>query len=623
MIWVLPEVLFKDDDKDIQIYEDEPDPIFKLNFIQKFANTKLAKYTQSFYKRAFEYIYSQFKPWLDYITEFVLSDNDKKLKEPPLFIIDDTDDEDYVAQVEDEDEESFSFLKWIKGIGTFIKKIRQFIKRVRQIWKKFKKAKKYLKKKFKNAFKKFRRGMKRMRTRFRMLKRRAKRFYKKVLRPWWKKFKKKVWRWCKKLKRILRRVLKKWKKVLKIFKRRLTKVLKKTVQKFLKKFAKKIFKKVIQQLIKWLAGAISATGVGAVIGVALFAAAFAWEAYDLVHDDDEDVAGKGMEGQPVKENKRQVVQKAQEDYKPPLIETQRTLMADGMQINMMTKLQVNQHIEKIHDKVSKALFNSRSLPYQIFGRLYIFWLLCNNWLQGQQTMVTNLMGVLPDRTNHYFDELMGWTDSKEVKDLPDATHQRYDKFKMLEKDAEEGKWSKLDARRMQQQRQRWYRKLNFSGLTQWQQTKYFMNKKPGIKKLYDSFYEIHKFMVNSKTRKVSHRRILKYMPWFQVHVGSFGGGIIYKITGNGKYTEVKASWWRNLLLSGEGRKPHISAKEAEEDDKEETTRKMPELKKDKISDIFKSYTDAKAIKNKLMKERFNLIKQIEEMLDKLGAESAI
>lgn len=394
MIQALPPILFYDDEAEIQVYEDQqPDPIFKINIIKKFAHTKLSRYANSFYQQVYKEFFSHFKVDLDYINSVVLEEEPTPV-EPPTYIIDDTEEEEQSPQEEeDEDEESFSFLKFVKGVWK-LTKIYRWIKKVRNAWKKFQRARKFIQGKFKRIV----RAIRKMRIKFGKVIRRVKRFYKQVLKPWWGRLKRRFWRWCRKMKRILRRQFKKFRKVLRILTKRLKKTLGKIIKKFLKKFAKKALKKLIQLALKWIAGLFTATGVGAVIGAAIFAATIAWEVYDFTHDADTD------------DPEFTEVQKPHTQPVETKVKEANTLYFKDITIHQINQTHIEKYYETVKDKIVLELVNAKTLPQQIIGRFYNFYLICDEWLQHQQDFVVNILKTFTEQTNQYFDAIVAWAD---------------------------------------------------------------------------------------------------------------------------------------------------------------------------------------------------------------------
>ena len=406
MIQALPEILFYDEDAETQVYEDDkPDPIFKLNIIQKFANTKLARYTSSFYRTAYKEIFTRFQAEFDYINNFILEEEEERSLFSPLYIIDDTEEEGEktLEEEEEEDEKEFSFLKLWNDFS-IIKKIYNGIKKARKAWKMFKRAKNLFKRyggKAKNNFFKWK-------SKLKSGKNYGQNFIKNHLKPRWKDFKRNFNGWKKGFKKIIRKGTNPVKRVIRVLKRKLANAMQRMVKKFLKRFARKAFQKILSQVLKWVGGLFTGTGVGAVIGVALIAASIAWDVYELTHD----VEGKTEHDFSEENTKTEAeVKKREEQFVYP-----EPLYRQGITINHITQLEIDKHYEHIQDNVTLTLIKANSITHQIFARIYEFYKHCVDWLENQQDFVSTILETIPEGANTYFDKLVKWADTMEDKD---------------------------------------------------------------------------------------------------------------------------------------------------------------------------------------------------------------
>lgn len=415
MLPALPEVLFYDDEKDRQVYEDEEKPIFKINVIKKFLDTKISRYTDDYFKKSFKLFFESFPAELKKINEVIFYKPPVPPIEEPVYIIDDLEDEETIRAIleseeYDEDELSIhpgSLLGWLW-------KIRRAWKLLKRAWQGFKgllrmlgrgfgKLKNLLKagwtrlKGFsKKAWTKIKRFSKKAWTKF--LK-----WYRKSFKPFMKRMKTKfikfVKRTFRKLKVITKRVMRKLKRY---FFKLVKKFGKMILKKLLKKFGKKVVKMVISSVIKLIAGAFTATGVGAVIGVALFVAFTAWEVYDLTQDVAETSEAPDFEEQGGKQNPQQT---------PPPEDLILPNFAN-LKVTDVTKEHIEKYNQSIKDKVTTTLFNSKSQPLQIMGRLYDFYKLTNNWLLKKQDFVFSLFDTIVDKTNETLTKLSDFAESK-------------------------------------------------------------------------------------------------------------------------------------------------------------------------------------------------------------------
>ena len=404
MIQALPEILFYDEDAETQVYEDDkPDPIFKLNIIQKFANTKLARYASSFYRIAYKEIFTRFQAEFDYINNFILEEEEERTLFSPLYIIDDTEEEGEKT-LEEEEEEEFSFLKLWKDTS-IIRKIYSWIKKARKAWKMFKKAKKLISRWFGKAKNQFFKWKNKLQSARKL----GERFIKEHLKPRWGEFKRNFNGWKRGFKRITRQGTNPVKRAMNFLKRKLKNQIGKRIMNFFKRrFAKEVVKRIFQQVLKWAGGLFTGTGVGAVIGVALIGAAVAWEVYDLTHD----VEGKTEHDFSEENTKTEAeVKKREEQFVYP-----EPLYRQGITINHITQLEIDKHYKHIQDNVTLTLIKANSITHQIFARIYEFYKHCVDWLENQQDFVSTILETIPEGTNTYFDKLVKWTDTMEDKD---------------------------------------------------------------------------------------------------------------------------------------------------------------------------------------------------------------
>ena len=406
MIWALPAILFYDEDKETQVYEDEePDPIFKINVIKKFADTKLARYTNSYFQQVYKVFFDNFKTEIDFINDFVF-EKEEKVTPPPTYIVDDTDEEEEKPEEIDEDEEEFGILDAVKGIWK-LSKIYRMYKRIKKAIDAFRKATQWIRKQFRKIGKLFKWGKRKV---IRWIVK-ARRYYRRVVQPLLKKFKRWLRKQARKLKKVLKRALKKLKKVVKRFLRRLKKKLGKIVKKFIKRFAKKALKRVIQQALKWIAGLFTGTGIGAVIGVAIFAAVIAWEAYDFAHDFADEISTEP----------NYPPQALEQETKPTVsvVKEKEIKIPDIKNIQEINETQILQYQNTIVDKVTLQIAKIGGLPHYIFASLYEFYKHCRVWLESKQTFLNKTITAMAEGTDQFFQAIVSWMNDQKITEFKD------------------------------------------------------------------------------------------------------------------------------------------------------------------------------------------------------------
>lgn len=442
MIIALPEVLFEDIEKDTQVYQEEPEPIFKINVIQKIFGKKLDKYKDSYYSNTFKLFLDNFHKEMEVVNNFIFGETLKQEEEESFKIIDDEEEEEEEPS-EDEGDKDTDEID-LEDLYEKYKKLKKLFKKIRKLWRKLKLLKRLLKRKWKSFKNLARRGWRKLKAggkrAWRRTKRAAKRgwkraknflrkaktkflkWYKKTFKPFIKRMKARLKKFVKKLMKKLKVVVKKaMKKLKKIFFRIVKKFGKKILKKFLKIFGKKVLKFAIRRVLQIVAGMFSATGVGAVIGVALIAAVYAWEAYDMVQDTSELASPEfeKVDGPTEKPT-------TQEDEEEKL----ETIYFKNIQLNQINNEHIKKFNETIKDKTTLALINHSSYPLQILGRLYKFYKTCDKWLNNQQTFVIDITSKYAEMLNKSLTDLVNFTDSKEDKDLKDIPKPKKDLSKV-------------------------------------------------------------------------------------------------------------------------------------------------------------------------------------------------
>lgn len=403
MLPALPEVLYYDDEKDTQVYDEPEKPIFKINIIKKFFNTKLSRYSDAYYTKLYKLFFETFPEEIKQINKFIFFKPPVPKEEEPVYIIDDLDDEGLITALledeEDEDESSIEKGGFLAGLW----KIWRWIKRLRRAWRGFKRLLKMLRSGFSKLMRLAKAGWKRLLRYSKRMWIRFLKWYRRSFKPFMnrmiRRFKRFAKRLIRKLRVIVKRVAKKAYRYLRIIVKRFGK---KILKKLVKMMSKKAIKLAITSTIKAIAGAFTATGIGSVIGVALFAAVTAWEVYDLTNDvselteapDFEEEEGKQKEQPPAKE----------EEIKTPSFA--------NLKITDVTKEHIETYNNNIKDEVTKTLINARTYPEQIIGRLYEFYKITDSWLLKQQQFVNNLFDTVVGKTNETLTKLVEFTDSK-------------------------------------------------------------------------------------------------------------------------------------------------------------------------------------------------------------------
>lgn len=416
MLPALPEVLFHDIEKEKQVYEEPVKPLFKINFIQRFFNTKLDKYTKDYYSKVYKLFFETFKKEFETINAFILYRPPKPKEEETIFILDDEDELDeesakaLAEALEEDEDDEFDLSDALGWLG----KIRKAWKKIKNAWRAFKRIKNILKGKWnkfwkiaRNAWKKAKKFSSKAWTKGKSFLNAAKsrflNWYRNTFKRYIGQMKGKIMKWGRKIKRLLRPVVKRIARIVKVFfKKTLKKFGKKTLMKFLRVAFKKALQFIVSSIIKLVAGAFTATGVGAFIGAALFYASLAWDAYELTNDvgdfmstDELEQKGYKPEGDDVKV----------ESAPPPL-------HVANVKITDISKEEVISMYNETEDKVTTALINSKSQPLQIIGRFYEFYKTSDRWLQHEQEFLVSFMTEYTKQWNDYFTKLVNFTESK-------------------------------------------------------------------------------------------------------------------------------------------------------------------------------------------------------------------
>ena len=398
MIPAIPEILFFDDEKEVQVFEDEPKPIFELNFIKKFSDTKLSRYLNSYYKEANKEFLKFFHKELAIINDFLLTEPEREEETPITYIVDDTEEEEEKDPDDDIDDETDGLS--LKDLWNWFWRIRNAIKTVRNTYKRFKNTGRILQ----NGFKRIRSLTRGGRRKILRAISKCKKIYQRFIRPIFNQAKRWILRAIRGMKRVITRATKRARKQLSRLVRRILQRLGQMIIRFLRKFAMQAIKKVIQLALKWVAGAFTATGVGAVIGVAIFAAVVAWEVYDLTSEVDTEEHF----------DKNQVIPKEKEKPQEQFVFPE-PLYAKDITIHQLNITEIQKYNEHITDKVTTALINAKTLPEQIIGRFYHFYTLAYEWLEYQQEFVSDVLETLPTEFNNFADKVLGHLDSKHTK----------------------------------------------------------------------------------------------------------------------------------------------------------------------------------------------------------------
>ena len=402
MIFILPEVIYQDDEKEKQVFEDELKPVFSINIIQKFFRKKLSKYSDKFYQNATKAFFANFPKEVYTINEFILG-KVVKVKEEPIYIIDDTEEEPIIPDEEEEDEDAKSLD--LGDIRKWWKKLKKAYKWVRKTWRKIKAYKRLLRRKWKRLKKLFSKHWKKAKKLFSRCKTRFLKWYKKVLKPFLKKMKTRFIRFCKRLFKKLKKVTKKVSgKFLKILRVAFKRLFKKAFKKLLKKSIQKAIRIAITTLIKLLAGGLTATGIGSVIGVPLFIAMTAWDVYDIAKDSIQPEPDESEGGEEIE----QVKAKAEQETALKAVEVD--VPMPDITIKNVTNTVAEVQTITYRDEISKALYNSSSYPIQIIGRFYDFYHNCYDWLLAQEYFVLHVFEKLSKQLVKTFEEISSWLD---------------------------------------------------------------------------------------------------------------------------------------------------------------------------------------------------------------------
>lgn len=399
--------------------------ILRKNKIKK--EPELGHYTKDYYKSTFDFLLKTQAKFWDVLNRYTLGDTffagQAQAQE----------DYSYIAKIdrsEDEEEEEScpvcpsplnnSFIgriwKAVKAIWNGFQKlleIRKWLKRARQIYdliKNWGSKKKSGISKLWNKVKRF----------FRKAKSRLAKFWKKRVRP----ILKRLWKWLKrkfrKIKNILKKAFKKFKKLFNRFKKWILKKLKKILIKAFKKIAKTLAKQLIKWVLRIVAGMLTATGIGAIIGAAIIAATWAWDAYDMVRpeeeepDDDNELDEDELEDddpdskEAIKEQ-QQALEKSTKPKKSskantPAFKT-KPAQARTVEYHEDGRLKMGLGEGRHKDAVVDALYANANDKFVIFGSLYEFYQYCYKWLQGQEQFAINGIKELDKGFNALFEIL--------------------------------------------------------------------------------------------------------------------------------------------------------------------------------------------------------------------------
>lgn len=405
MIWSLPEVIFYDEEKEKQVYEDELKPVFKINIIQKFFNQKKHLYTDYFYKNTFKVFFSSFKKELNEINDFLLGEDTRKKQEETLYIIDDEEDEEpKPEEEEDEEEENEGF--GLDDIYDFYKKVKEWWNKIRRAYRRIKRLKRLLKRKWGRLKTRLRRAWTKTKSLFSRAKNKFINWLKKRALPWLRRAKNFILRNSSKAGSWLGRALRFAKgKIFKIVKFIAQKLGKKAIVRVIKWFFKVVLKQALKIVLKFVAGALTASGVGTWAGAIMWAALWAWDAYDVYSMTQETVEESAdAQSPPASIEKPQV-------NETPELDVQKDLSL-SVKYKEITKENIEKHQENLKDKLTLTLYNSSDYPKQIMGRIYEFYKSCDDWLQNKQTFVSNIFYNFGAQCNELFLKLVDFTDTK-------------------------------------------------------------------------------------------------------------------------------------------------------------------------------------------------------------------
>lgn len=248
-------------------------------------------------------------------------------------------------------------------------RIKKFVQTIRKILSKTKKRlinlwKKHIKPILKRSWNLIKRLFRRIRVVFKKAWRRSKKIFKKVLKTFFK--------WLK------RRVKKVFKKVLKIL-------------------IKKLGKQALRLLLKLLGNALIATGVGAIIGGAIVAATWAWEAYDIYDmvrpeppdpfEDDEEVEEEEIEELNTPNIKGELDRSKPSKKIANLPQASKSIQSTNsvvIQKNEDGTIKMGEGNKRYKDDIINSLYSNADNHYIIFGSLYELYQHCYRWLQGQE-----------------------------------------------------------------------------------------------------------------------------------------------------------------------------------------------------------------------------------------------
>lgn len=387
--------------------------VLRLNLVNK--KTPFDKYKKTYYTDIYKNVFDVYEKQFEKINQLLLPpppvleyEVDEKIDLPEKIEVaacDKPGDSSFFGQVWEVIKKVWDFFHNIFSITKWANRIRKLISRIKKIKnifsiKKKKRGKSFLKKVFKKA-KKFGKAVKQFLKR---QKTRLKKFWRKRAKPLLKRLKKwlikNIKRWAKKLKTVAKKVIK---KILRKVKRFILKRVKKILLKIVKKLAKQLIKQAVQWLMRIVGTAISATGIGAVVGVALIAASIAWTAYDIKSEID-DIRNFDADEEDDDDEEDDEDEKEGE-------EKENNAGAENKDVNKPKKIKKgrpeNSHIpprpvenpNKIEkgsetDKVLKAFKSHSNQRYQIIGELFEIYEHTQNWLYNMdefQVRTSNAM----------------------------------------------------------------------------------------------------------------------------------------------------------------------------------------------------------------------------------------
>lgn len=427
MLFVLPEVLYYDIDKDEQKYDEKPKAIFRINVITRFYDTQLSRYTNRWFQNVGKTNIDAFQKEAQIIINFAIGKKKKAPEDETLYIIDDLEDEEEEElpnNIDEDDYEAFNFLGGsglVSAIATAIAKITffggsgtgflLFAKRIiRKMWRAIKR--------FGKAVIRFAR---RMWRRGRIL---IKRVWRRHIKPFIRRMKRIIVRFIVRMKRVIRKAWRIFKRYLRIIGKRILRAGRIFFKVTLKRFARTIFKTAVKFIGHAVSAVATSTGVGVVLAIAIEAAFIAWDIYDLTHLDTEPPEDFGDDPEAAKliedeENRVSNMKYIDEEFPAPPIP--KSLKSYRME--EASQSEIKSMNNQIVDEVSRKLYDSSNYSFQILGRFYEFYKQWYEWLLNEQNYIAKIttatstnLNLIQDTVLEQMDKFFNKEWSKLVKE---------------------------------------------------------------------------------------------------------------------------------------------------------------------------------------------------------------